>query len=136
MLNITRIIIIALLFLVFIAGGIWLQIFLSKKQSKWLGLIIPFICFIFSIVAVLSLAMYTNTEITLVTESIDGVEVNNKTTILHQEQSNILPMIATAVSVFLLYNIPTIIFLAIYIACREKLKLRSELDKMNIQDLD
>jgi len=39
-------------------------------------------------------------------------------------------------STFLISNIPTIVFLGIYFGCREKMKLRSQLDKMNIQDLE
>ena len=35
----------------------------------------------------------------------------------------------------ILGNIPTVILLAIYFACREKFRKRSELDKMNISDL-
>jgi hypothetical protein len=39
-------------------------------------------------------------------------------------------------STFLSSNIPTITLLGIYFWCREKRKVRSQLDKMNIQDLD
>lgn len=125
-----------IIMLLFLAGSIWLQIFLSKKENKWLGLIIPIICFMFSIMIVLSLSMYTNTGITSVTETIEGVIVTNKTTTLQSEKPSIISMLASVVPVFLISNIPTIIFLAIYSACREKLKLRNELDKMNIQDLE
>jgi hypothetical protein len=45
-------------------------------------------------------------------------------------------MVASALPVFLMSNIPTLLFLAIYFACREKRKLRKELDKMNVQDLE
>ncbi|WP_243171854.1 hypothetical protein [Faecalispora jeddahensis] len=38
-------------------------------------------------------------------------------------------------STFLLNNIPTIVLLGIYFGCREKMKLRAELEKMSIQDL-
>jgi len=130
------VIIVMLLFLVFLAGSIWLQIFLSKKKNKWLGLIIPLICFMFSIMMIFSLAMYTNTAITLVTDNINGTKLTDKTIILQSEKPSILSMLVTAVPVFIISNIPTIIFLAIYFACREKLKLRAELDKMNIQDLE
>lgn len=120
--------------LLFLAGSIWLQIFLSKKNNKWLGLIIPLICFMFSIMIVFSLPMYT-TGITSVTETINGV-VTDKTITLQSEKPSIFSMLATVIPVFLISNIPTLIFLAIYSACREKLKLRNELDKMNVQDLE
>lgn len=130
----TAIIIIVLL--LFLAGSIWLQVFFSKAKSKWLGLIIPLICFIFSIITILSLSMYTNTGITSVTKTIDGVVVTDKTITSQPEKPSMISMLATAMPVFLISNIPTIIFLAIYFACREKLKLRNELDKMNVQDLE
>ncbi len=122
--------------LLFLAGSIWLQIILSKMKNKWLGLIIPLICFMFSIMTVLSLSMYTNTGITSVTETIDGVVVTDKTITLQSEKPSMISMLATVIPVFLISNIPTLIFLAIYFACREKLKLRNELDKMNVQDLE
>ncbi len=136
MANVIVVVLLCLAFLVFLAGSIWLQIFLSKKQNKWLGLIIPLICFVFSIMAVLSLTMYTNTTITSLTDVNDGAKLNDKITIIHSEKWSMFSMLATVVPVFLISNIPTIIFLAIYFACREKLKLRTELDKMNIQDLE
>ena len=37
---------------------------------------------------------------------------------------------------FLVGNIPTVIYLLIYFACRETQKRRRLLEKMNIQDLD
>jgi len=40
------------------------------------------------------------------------------------------------VSTLLLFNISTIILLAIYFGCREKLKRKAQLEKMNIQDLE
>lgn len=78
MANVIVVVLLCLAFLVFLAGSIWLQIFLSKKQNKWLGLIIPLICFVFSIMAVLSLAMYTNTAITSLTDVNDGAKLSDK----------------------------------------------------------
>ncbi|WP_127837115.1 hypothetical protein [Clostridium prolinivorans] len=125
-----------IILLLFLAGSIWLQIFLSKSKNKWLGLIIPLICFIFSIVTVLSLSMYTNTETTIVTKTIDGVVVSDETITSQSEKTSMISMFVSVIPVFLISNIPTLIFLAIYFACREKLKLRNELDKMNVQDLE
>lgn len=96
--------------LIFLAGIIILQIFLSKRKNKWLGLVLPAINIILSIIAVLGRAFYGN-------ESISQV-------------------IIQAVAVFLLWNIPTFILIAIYFACREKLKKNKEIEKMNIQDLN
>lgn len=133
-----NIIISMIIILLLFAGIIWLQLFLSKKKNKWLGLIIPLICFAFSIMAVFGLTMFTNIGISTVTE----IDINNGNVITDEstssqlEKPSIVSMIVPIIPVFLILNIPTIIFLAIYLACREKLKLRTELDKMNIQDLE
>lgn len=42
--------IIVLIGLVILGGAIWLQIFLSKKSSKRLGLVLPIIIFAFSLI--------------------------------------------------------------------------------------
>jgi hypothetical protein len=91
-------------------GGIWLQIFLSRKESRVLGLLLPALCFLFSLVTLLNVA---------VTETMTAWEV--------------FSVLAVA---FLLSNIPTLILLAIYFACREKRRRKKLLEKMNIQDLD
>ncbi len=96
--------------LLFIAGGIWLQIFLSRKNNKWFGLILPVIGFAYSLIIVFGLVAY------------NGMTV-----------WDVLWLI---VSTLFISNIPTLIFMVIYFACREKIKLRKELDKMNVQDLD
>lgn len=47
-----------LLLLLLLAGGIVLQIFLSKRESKWPGLVLPIVTFLWSLVMVLSVAAY------------------------------------------------------------------------------
>jgi len=89
-------------------GLIWLQIFLSKKESKWFGLILPMITFSFSLLYVLNI----------------------------MDTGNLLQNIILIVSTLLTSNIFTIILLAIYFACREKMKRKAQLEKMNIQDLE
>lgn len=41
----------------------------------------------------------------------------------------------TVISTLLVSNTPTIVLLALYFGIREKIKMRSEIDKMNIKDL-
>ena len=93
-----------------LVGAIFLQIFLSKKKNKWFGLILPAITFLYSLLMLLSIAIL---------EGMTGGEV--------------FMLIASS---FLISNIPTIVLLGIYFGCREKMKIRFQLDKMNIQDLE
>ncbi|MDY5612460.1 hypothetical protein [Dysosmobacter sp.] len=95
-----------LLVLVLWAGVPLLQIFLSKRESRWPGLVLPVLSFLYSLVMVLSAAAYDG-----------GIPWG--------------PILAS----LLLGNIPTVILLAIYAACREKRRRHGELDKMQIRDL-
>ncbi len=96
--------------LILLVGGVFLQIFLSKKKNKWFGLILPAITFLYSLLMIFSLVTYAG---------MSGGEVF---------------MLIGSTS--LISNIPTIVLLGIYFACREKIKVRSQLNQMNIQDLD
>ncbi|MDR2712055.1 MAG: hypothetical protein LBB91_02955 [Clostridiales bacterium] len=79
--------------LVVFAGLIISQIILSKKESKWFGLILPIITFIVSLLFVFSVAAAGNP---------------------------ISTVIVTVLSAFLLCNISTAILLVIYAVCRKK----------------
>jgi len=94
-------------FLVFIVGGTLLQIFLSKRESKWPGLVLPAITFLYSVLMVLNIAAVGNAQ---------GVMV-------------------TMTAILITGNIPTLILLAIYFACRSGRKKKSEVDRMHIEDL-
>lgn len=102
-------ILIILLFIIII-GCIWLQVLLSKKESKWFGLILPFICFAYSLVMISSIAVF---------DGMTGWDI-----------------FCLVASTFLIANIPTLILVAIYFSCRGKIKRYKELEKMNIQDLE
>lgn len=123
--------------LLLLAGSIWLQIFLSTKNNKWLGLIIPLICLIIAVSGVLGLTMYTTSSgITTVTETVNGDVIREEPIAVESEEPSILSMLVTVIPTFLMFNIPTFVFLAIYFACREKLKTKKLLDRMNVQDLE
>ena len=89
---------------------VYLQIYFSKMKNKWVGLILPGLSLIISIIMVLNIA---------------------------EPSANIstAQRIAMVLSAFITSNIPTIILLAIYAVVRQKLKRQSEIDKMNIKDL-
>lgn len=100
--------------LIIFAGFPVLQVFLSKKDNKWLGLLLPAICFC----AALAGSGYQVYEWSA---SGDG---------------GAFGWIGSSVAFFFTYNIPTVILLVIYFACRGKQRRKQALDKMNIQDLE
>lgn len=95
--------------LVFVAL-ILFQIILSKRDNKWAGLIIPIISFGLSFISILAMPYYL---------SLAG---------------SVLTIILRVILVFVITNIPTAIFLAIYFIFHKNKKL-NEIDKINIQDL-
>ncbi|MEK8129332.1 hypothetical protein WMW72_15605 [Paenibacillus filicis] len=108
-----------------ITGAIFLQIFLSKKDNKWPGLVLPAISLLVSIMVVLGLSLY------MTTASTD----QSFKTILNAVQFPKVAALLQAIYIFILYNIPTAILLGIYYACRDKRNRTRELEKMSIQDL-
>jgi glucan phosphoethanolaminetransferase (alkaline phosphatase superfamily) len=119
-----------ILSLAFVAGIIVLQVFLSKKESKWAGLILPIISFCISLLTVLGIIFFSAHTGTTTT-TVDG-EVFEQTVNLFSPTASI---IASAAIVFLLYNIPTVVLILIYQACRGKQKRQRALEKMSAQDL-
>lgn len=123
-----------LVLLILLIGIVFLQIFLSKKRNKWLGLILPIICLMFSILVVVQIPAYTITSVSYQTTDESGNVIEQGE---NQVSTAVLPDIAMQIiSIFVLYNIPTVILMGIYIGCREKQKKNQELEKMNIQDLE
>lgn len=97
-----------LMLIVILGVSIFLQIFLSKKENKWYGLILP------GITMIVSLFYCMNIMAT----------------------GSFVQDIILIVTTLLLANIPTGILLIIYFACREKIKKASQIDKMKIHDLE
>ena len=89
-----------------LVGIVLLQIFLSKREARWPGLILPLLTFLYSLLMACSAVAYEG-----------GI-----------------PWGAILASL-VLGNIPTVILLAIYAAGRDRFRKRSELDKMSIDDL-
>ena len=94
--------------LIIFIGFIFLQIYLSKKDNKWLGLILPVIAFLCSAIPILNII---------------NMETAGQTA-------------AVIIITFLCANIPTAVLMIIYFACREKYRKHSQINKMNIQDLE
>ena len=94
--------------LVFVVGGVLLQIFLSRRESRWPGLVLPLLTFLCSLLGPLNVA--------------DTGSVSR----------NILLVVVT----LLAGNIPTLVLLAVYWAAREKFRVRDQMEKMGKQDID
>ena len=101
--------IILIIGLLLFVGCIVLQIWLSLRENPYLGLILPGISLLVSVLFVLNMAVLPG----------DG---------------NGTVQVLTAL---VLYNIPTVIFLIIHFICRDNLRRRQkrQMERMNIQDL-
>ncbi len=93
--------------LILTVSAVLLQIFLSRRESRWPGLILPGICVLISLIAVLGVAAF----------------------------GSLAESILTVLLVLVLYNLPTAVLLAIYAACRSGRRKRDEADTMRIHDL-
>ena len=94
-----------LFFIVLPIGLCVLEIFLSRMDN----IILPAITFIYSLIALLSFAIF------------DGATTGE--------------IVVSMLTTFLGTNLPTLILLGIYFLCRENMRRKRQLDKMNKQDL-
>lgn len=93
--------------LLLLVGGVLLQIFLSRRENRWPGLVLPLLTFLSALLLPLNI--------------MDTGSVSK----------NILAVVVT----LLAGNIPTLVLLAIYWAAREKLRVRAQMEKMGKQDI-
>ena len=98
-------IMIAIIILFIVFGCIWLQVFLSMKESKWFGLILPSISFLYSLKMVFGIVI------------IDGMVGWD--------------IYALVVSTIFYANFSTLCFIAIYFYCRNKIKRYKKLKRIN-----
>jgi len=85
--------------LLFIVGIIALQIFLSGKRNKWLGLFMPIISFLLTLIIPLNMVAPT-----------EGITSD---------------FLLSMLLVLIIANIPTVFLSLIYVACREKYRVKS-----------
>lgn len=115
-------------------GTIVLQVILSKKGNKWLGLILPIIAFLFALLVTFNVVDTNNYTEHQIQYNEEG-EIIGEITIKHEGSSDTSSTALTIATTFLIYNIPTMIYLFIYFGSREKINMKNQLDKMTIQDL-
>jgi hypothetical protein len=117
-------------------GSILLQIFLSKMESKWPGLILPIIAFLLSLTVVLSSAMFYEVQDTAEVISESGQIVSQPA---GDASARPVPPVGERIVLiaipFLLCNIPTAVYLVVYFGVRETRKRGKLLERMTAQDL-
>ncbi|MBO5522335.1 MAG: hypothetical protein J5986_01460 [Roseburia sp.] len=137
---------------VFFIATILLQVYLSKRESKVPGLVLPVITFLIAVFVtvevILAGVMYGETE-----TQVQSVAIENKEAAIENEEAvdgSDIPgidsndattqFILVGIATFFLYNLPTLLYGGIYIFCRKRKNMadggkNSAVDKMKIQDL-
>ena len=117
--------------LAIIAGLIALQIYLSRRESRWPGLVLPIVTLLLSVTLALgNFAFRADAKTSTTNEdgSIQVVPVDTDETPVPELEYSSLAIIPIA-------NIPTVVFLAIYASERHKFRMKNQRQKMDIQDL-
>lgn len=109
---------------------ILLQVWLCKREGKWLGLILPALSLVMSLLFCLSMADFSRGEITL---EEDGQIIEQQ--VIEREPIGGGDLLGLGM-VFLVFNIPTIVHGAIYLHYRSKREVREEIRRMSVQDLE
>ncbi|MFQ6840700.1 hypothetical protein [Agathobaculum sp.] len=118
-------------------GIIALEVWLSRRKSRWPGLILPAVTLVLSLLMVLGFAAFSRVGATAEMQVIDqetGEIVYQEQTV-ETEPDWTLGDAAQLGVVLLVGNIPTFVLLGTYYIGREKLRREKMLEKMNIQDL-
>lgn len=127
--------------LVPIALLVVLQVWLCKKSLK-LGLILPILSFLLSLLMVLSLGTIQTVSTGgsyLVTEDGTYIEVPAQEGGHHQEEHHVglTPgAVGALVGLFLVGNIPTVVFGGIWLHYKSRRDFQDDLKKMKIEDLE
>ena len=115
-----------------------LQVWLCRKSAR-LGLILPVLSLLLSVVLVFSLVFFQRatgySSLTVTDEN--GQVVQQE--VREENFSGVSPMgetIAIAVVAFLVTNVPTVVFGGIWLHYKEREDTREDLKRMQIQDLE
>ena len=124
--------------LVPIALLVVLQVWLCKK-GKWLGLILPALSFLMSLLLVVSLGAFQMAgtgESTLIVTDEHGQVIQEE----HHPEEHHVSLTAGAVGaiagLFFVSNIPTVVFGGIWVQYKKRRGFQDDLKKMKIEDLE
>lgn len=101
-----------ILLLVLLIGMTVGQVFLSRMESKWPGLILPAVVFISSLYCLIDYFL------------------------IPHHAAELVPNLGAVLIQWLSANIPTLLFLLIYLIVRERRRRKRALNRMNAQDLE
>ena len=111
-----------LIFLLVCAAVLWLQIYLSRRPERFPGLLLPILSFAVSLIVAFGIL---SIRLELLSPREGLIVAGN------------VPSWGNILLTFALYNVPTAVLLLIYGICRwRKYKVRSQMDKMRIDDLE
>ena len=100
-----------------------LQVYLSRRESKLPGLVLPAITFSGELFILLNVV--TNVVMTSVADNaVGGVD-----------SYSVFVTVLNTVLTLLVISMPTIVLLVIYFLCRRGMNRKKQIEKMNIQDL-
>lgn len=124
MLIATKTIIIACVILLLVSVGvIALEVYLSRRESKVPGLVLPGILFLGELFVLPNVV--TNVVMTSAADNaVGGVD-----------SYDVFVTVLNTVLTLLIISMPTIVLLVIYFLCRRGMNRKKQIEKMNIQDL-
>ncbi len=127
-----------IMMLVPIALLVVLQVWLCRK-GRWLGLILPVLSLLISLLMVVNmtgLQMYAEVGTTIVTTYGEDGQVVEQHREEH-EQSELTPgAIGSIAILFLVSNIPTVVFGGIWLHYKNRRDFQDDLKRMKIEDLE
>lgn len=121
-----------------LAGIIALEVWLSRRKSRWPGLIMPIISFALSLLLVFGFVAFSAVSATSelqVTEAETGEIIHHQEQRVEEVADWTLGDTVQLGILLLVGNIPTFVLLGTYYIGREKLRRDKLLEKMHIQDL-
>lgn len=115
-----------------------LQVWLCRRGGKWLGLVLPGLSLLTSLVICFSFSAY---QVTSISGSVTAYDANGQVTQEnHQPQTAQRQVRAADVGalagMFLVFNIPTLAFGGIWLYHKNRRDWADSLRKMNIEDLE
>lgn len=127
-----RLILVTFFTLLPVALLVVLQVWLCRNGRR-LGLILPILSLLLSLLMVFSIAAFSRT--TVGASSIEnGVVVQEE---VHTQHTELTPgALCSIAAIFLVFNVPTVIFGGIWLHYKNKQEFQDSLHRMKIEDLE